>query len=106
MSEEESKPAPKNHKEVWTQLITGLVGALIVGLQSLNLSETGSQTELMHRIDRAIEKQSDLVREVNEEGKRIDKALENQERMIESQDTLLRNQNTTLEILKKTGETK
>jgi hypothetical protein len=106
MSEEEEKTPPKNHKDVLTQIITAAVGALLVGLQSLNLSETNSQSDLLRRVDLAIVRQSDLVREVNEEGKRIDKALDNQQQMIESMETLLHNQNTTLELLKKSGDTK
>lgn len=87
--------------EVWTRIITGCVGAVVVGLQGVNLSETNSQTSLIHRIDTALSRQEALISEVNQEGKRIDKALENQQQMIESMETLLHNQQTALDLLKK-----
>jgi hypothetical protein len=91
-----------HHKaEVWTRIIGSVVGGLILALQGINISETNGQTSLIQRIDTALEQQSALIKEVNQEGVRIDKALMNQQEMIKSMETLLNNQNLALEILKK-----
>jgi hypothetical protein len=84
----------------WTQIITGVVGAIIVGMQTANLSETNTQTGLMRRIDTALEQQVALIAQVNQEGKRVDQALANQYQMIEAMETVLKNQNEALELLK------
>ena len=105
MSDEEHKP--NGHKTAdWTKIIGAIGGALILALQGVNLSETSGQTNLMHRIDVAIEQQSSLIREVNKEGIRVDQALENQQKMIESMDNLLHNQNLVLDIMTKQQDKK
>jgi hypothetical protein len=95
----EAKPNGSK-SDLWMKIATGVVGALLLGLQGVNISETSGQTNLMHRIDTAIERQGELITEVNQEGKRIDKALENQQHMIESMETLLNNQQLALDLLK------
>lgn len=101
-----TEPAQKSsnnghHKtEMWTKIIASVAGGLILALQGVNISETNGQTTLIHRIDSAIEAQSALTKEVNEEGVRIDQALKNQKMVIESMEMLLKNQNDMLEILK------
>jgi hypothetical protein len=99
MTEPEKKVAGHT-SEFWTRVIGAIGGALILGMQGANLSETSGQTSLIHRIDVAIEQQSTLIREVNKEGVRVDTALENQEKMIQTLDNVLHNQGTTLDILK------
>jgi hypothetical protein len=100
--------AESNHKTNWTQIITAVAGAIVVTLQGANLAETGGQTDLIKRVDTAIEQQTQLIKEINQEGARIDNALTNQVQMIEQMDGLLKNQSELLknqsdmiEILKK-----
>jgi hypothetical protein len=97
---EAEKKVAGHTPEFWTKVVGGIGGALILGLQGINLTETTGQTSLMHRIDVAIEQQSTLIREVNKEGIRVDTALENQEKMLQTLDSVLHNQGTTLDILK------
>ena len=103
MTEKESNDHRKT--EVWTRVITGCVGAIVVGLQGVNLTETNNQSGFIHRIDRALEQQVDVIKGIDQEGKRIDKALANQEEMIQSMEVLLRNQTTALELLKEKPKT-
>lgn len=98
----EQKNSGNGHKaEIWTRVITGCAGAALLGMQGINISETNGQTNLIERIDRAIKQQSDLVKGLDQEGKRVDQALANQQQMIESMETLLHNQQTALDLLAK-----
>ena len=87
--------------ELWTRIIGAIGGGLLLAMQGVNLSETNGQTGYIQRIDLALEQQLALTKEVNQEGLRIDKALANQNQMIESMDTLLHNQQAALDLLKK-----
>jgi hypothetical protein len=106
MSDEERKANGHKAADFWTRIIGAIGGALILALQGVNLSETSGQTNLIHRIDVAIEQQSSLIREVNKEGIRVDQALENQQKMIEGMDSLLHNQNLVLDIMTKQQDKK
>lgn len=96
----EAKQPNGNKSELWTRIISGVVGALILGMQGINISETNGQTSYIQRIDRALEQQVSLVKSLDQEGKRVDQGLENQKQMLESMETLLHNQQTTLDLLK------
>lgn len=87
--------------EMWTKIGMSVGGGLLLAMQGINISETSGQTSLIERIDKALEQQLNLTREINQEGVRIDKALTNQQEMIQSMDTLLANQNVALNILQK-----
>jgi hypothetical protein len=89
--------------ELWSRVIAAGAGGLILAMQGVNLSETNGQTIYIQKIDTALEQQVSLIKEVNQEGARIDKALENQQHMIEGMDVLLRNQNVALSLLQKNG---
>ena len=106
MNEQDIKPSNGHKAEIWTRVIGAIGGGLLLAMQGVNISETTSQTHLIERIDIALKQQSELVKEVNHEGARIDKAMENQRAMIESMDTLLGTQNATLELLKKAQDRK
>ena len=104
MNAEVQKPNGHNRTEFWTRIIGAGVGGLILAMQGVNLSETNGQTSYIQRIDTALEQQLVLTKEINQEGLRIDKALTNQQQMIENMDTLLHNQNTALDLLKKSED--
>lgn len=99
MTAEEKNEA--HHKaEIWTRVIGGAVGALVLALQGVNISETSGQTHLIQRLDKALDQQISLTKEINQEGVRIDKALQNQQEMIQSMEVVLRNQAIALDLLK------
>lgn len=94
-----STPPPANGSAKWTRIGAALGGGLLLAMQGVNISETTGQTHLIERLDVGLKQQSNLIQEVNHEGARIDKALINQQKMIESMDALLQNQNAALELL-------
>jgi hypothetical protein len=79
-----SAPAPpaNNRYQLLERIITAVVGAVILALQGINIGETSSNAELIRRVEETIRQQA-------EEGTRIDKALENQAKMIDRLDRTL-----------------
>lgn len=98
---DESKKPNGIRAEYWTRVATAVGGGLILAMQGVNISETNGQTQLIERVNKAMERQVELVQGVNKEGERMDQALHNQQQMIESMDMLLNNQNITLNVLQK-----
>jgi len=83
-----------NSRQLVERIITAAVGAIILALQGINVGETASNGELMRRVETALSQQSALIKGFEQEALRIDRALENQDKMIERLDR-------TLEILDK-----
>lgn len=75
--------SPKSHKELMTQIVTGVVGAVILGLQGVNISETNSNAELIKHVERALHQQTELIQHINDETARVEEAIKNQQEMIE-----------------------
>jgi hypothetical protein len=71
--------------DIWTRVIGAGVGAAVIALQGINISETSGQTIYIQRLDTALKQQLALVDEINQEGKRVDAAIINQGVLIENQ---------------------
>jgi hypothetical protein len=87
-----AQPHPRN--VLIERIATGAVGALVLALQGINIGETGSNAELIRRVEDALRQQTQVVKGFEAEASRIDRALENQDKMIERLDR-------TLELLDK-----
>jgi hypothetical protein len=84
--------APNNRHQLIERIITGVMGAVILALQGINIGETGSNHELIRRMETALIQQTQMIKGFEQEATRIDKALDNQAKMIDRLDK-------TLEIL-------
>jgi hypothetical protein len=87
-----SQPNPRN--VLIERIVTGVFGAILLALQGVNIGETGSNHNLIRGMETAIAQQTQLIKGFEAEATRIDKALDNQAKMIDRLDR-------TLEILDK-----
>ena len=76
----------------WGKIITGVVGALILGLQGINLSELGS-------VGAGGEKRQVLLEQLIVISKDIEKSLDNQTKMLEHDNRSFENQQQILTTL-------
>jgi hypothetical protein len=87
-----SQASPRN--VLIERIVTGVFGAILLALQGVNIGETGSNHDLIRGMETAITQQTQLIKGFEAEATRIDKALDNQAKMIDRLDR-------TLEILDK-----
>jgi hypothetical protein len=96
---------PKNNKTTqWTKIGAGVAGGVLLALQGVNLSEVIGTADLVKRTEEAIERQGQLIKEINNESRQIETGLENQRTMMTNQSLLIDRINKTIdnqtEILK------
>jgi methyl-accepting chemotaxis protein len=100
---EDEEPSKKSNAN-WTKVGATIAGGVILTLQGVNLSEIIGTADLVKRTEEAIEQQGRLIKEINDESKRIEIGLENQRTMMQNQATLIDRVNKTIdnqtEILK------
>jgi hypothetical protein len=100
-TDENGNSKSKNRSLVYERIITGVAGAVLLALQGVNISETGGNHDLIRNVERALDQQTQLIKELNQEGIRVDAGLKNQLEMIKGMDQLINNQNS---LLKNQGE--
>jgi hypothetical protein len=89
-----SKSSNGKHATDWGKILTGCVGALILGLQGVNLSELGS-------VGAGGEKRQALLEQLIVISKDIEKSLDNQGKMLDHDSRSFENQQRILETLTK-----
>lgn len=89
----ESQPAKNNHSANRSALVNKVLatvgGALILGLQGVNLTEVTGMQDLMKRADEAIRKQSELIEQINKKDQHIETALQKQDVIIANQEAII-----------------
>jgi hypothetical protein len=95
---------PTKKTTSWTKIGAGIAGGVLLALQGVNLSEVIGTADLVKRTEEAIERQGELIKEINAESHRIETGLENQRTMMQNQGVLIDRVNKTIdnqtEILK------
>jgi hypothetical protein len=96
MTESENEhPTKKTHS--WTKIGAGVAGGVLLALQGVNLSEVIGTADLMKRTEEAIERQGELIKEINNESHRIETGLENQRLIMQNQSVLIDRVNKTID---------
>jgi hypothetical protein len=97
----ETETPVKNHSALITQIVTGALGAILLTMQGVNISETGSNATLIRHVEQALRQQTDLISQVTAEGTRIDTALKNQDEMLYRLDAMIKNESEMIDLLRK-----
>jgi hypothetical protein len=97
MPEEEKKESDNDKRSItgadWTKIIGGFLGVVLVGLQSANLSQTGNVAE-------GGEKRMSMLQELITISQGIDRSLNNQTIMLQSDSRMLQDDSTLLQQTK------
>ena len=92
-SGEAKKTSAANHSKI----IASVAGAVLLGLQGVNLSEVIGTADLVKRTEEAIERQGVLIKEIDAESRRIEIGLENQKTIIANQTILIDRVNRSID---------
>jgi hypothetical protein len=101
-SDRELRRAKRNH--LIERVVTAAVGAVLLALQGVNINETGTNGDLIRRIEEGLRAQTQMIKQDEIEGSRVDRALENQSKMIEKLDGMLSNETKMLDLLRQQQE--
>jgi flagellar motility protein MotE (MotC chaperone) len=88
---------PTKKTTSWTKIGAGVAGGLLLALQGVNLSEVIGTADLVKRTEEAIERQGELIKEINKESHRIETGLENQRLIMQNQTVLIDRVNKTID---------
>lgn len=80
-----------------SKIVASVAGAVLLGLQGVNLSEVIGTADLVKRTEEAIERQGVLIKEIDAESRRIEIGLENQKTMMANQTILIDRVNQTID---------
>jgi hypothetical protein len=81
----------------WTKVGATIAGGVLLALQGVNLSEVIGTADLVKRTEEAIERQGELIKQINDESRRIETGLENQHTMMANQAVLIDRVNKTID---------
>jgi hypothetical protein len=84
----------------WMQIGTGVVGAIIVGLQGINLNETGAVAQNGEKRATMLEEILDISKNIETGLKNQTQILQNEVQMMQADDRSLKMQGEILETIK------
>jgi hypothetical protein len=84
----------------WMQIGTGVVGAIIVGLQGINLNETGTVAQNGEKRATMLEEILDISKNIETGLKNQTQILQNEVQMMQADDRSLKMQGEILETIK------